>query len=432
MTAFCRYARVFLQVQILRGIFFITLAHFLNSTALRAVEGVVTNVDIMPSFTRDGQPGPSRYDAGPNGTAFVSGNFDHVGEIARYRLAKLNNHLAQDESFDPGLVMTNFLFARVRAMPDGGAVIVDSTRNSFYRFIRSRPDGSKDPNYVTPLIQLLTNGLSEPFLLVHTNGEVTFLGGIANEPTLGLVCRLRADGSLGQCIQPFFSDPASYYLGLAAQGEKLIVLGASRTNLASHVYNLVLVRLNYDLTPDETFTSPVLGDYKFFLLYFLSVERNGRIIVGSDRFMPDGAFDVQLERPPFTDSGTGLSLPDNRILTAAGELLDANGQFQKQLPFSGRKTLLSDDNTILSGGSYFRLRPTGPTTLEIPTGAPSNFQIIARGEPNQIVRLETSPDLRQWTEDAAITAIQFPVVTFTNRAPTSNTFFRLRVQGLTE
>jgi hypothetical protein len=79
-----------------------------------------------------------------------------VEGTARYRLAKLNNHLALDQTFDPGFVMTNFPAPRVRATPDGGAIIADGTSRQIYPLIRLRSDGSQDTGYVTPSIGMPT------------------------------------------------------------------------------------------------------------------------------------------------------------------------------------------------------------------------------------------------------------------------------------
>jgi hypothetical protein len=418
--------------------FILAVLFSLNSTPLRASNADVRAADETPSFTREGSPiRVARADAGPNGTAIVSGFFDHIGGTARYRLAKLNNHLALDQTFDPGFVMTNFPAPRVKATSDGGAIIADGTSREFHPLIRLRSDGSQDPAYITPSIGMPTNLLTEPYFLVNTNGEVTFLGGIVDKPSSGGVFRLRVNGSLDESIQPFSSNrfiAPFQLLGIAAQGPKFIVLGNTRTNQDGIPANrLVLVRLNYDLTVDESFTSVVFGRSYFFGSPFLFVERNQRIIVGSDRFTPDGAYDVRFEETPYSEYGYSISLPDNRFLTPAGELLDANGKLLKQVPLPGELlTLLSDDNTILCGQGYIRLRPVGPTTLEISSGALPNLQIVVSGEPNQLARLEMSLDLSNWTEIDEGSGIQSPTITFTNIAQFANAFFRVRVQGLTE
>lgn len=280
-----------------------------------------------------------------------------------------------------------------------------------------------------------TNLLTEPYFLVNTNGEVTFLGGIVDKPSSGGVFRLRSNGSLDESIQPFSSNPfiaPSQLLGIAAQGAKFIVLGITRTNEGEIPRRMVLVRLNYDLTVDESFTSILLGS-SFNESPFLFVERNLKIIVDSDRFTPDGAFDIRFQESPYSEYGYSISLPDNRFLTPAGELLDANGNLLRPVPLPGKLLArLSDDNTILCSQGYFRLRPVGPTTLKLSSGALPNLQIVVSGEPNQFARVEMLLDLSRWTEISAVSAIQSPTITFTNIVQFANAFFRVRVQGLTE
>jgi hypothetical protein len=279
-----------------------------------------------------------------------------------------------------------------------------------------------------------TNLLTEPYLVVHTNDEITFLGGMETDPRFGIF-RLRSDGSLDLTVPPFQTNnlvASGDLLGLASQGEDLIVLGFTRTNQGGWMQKrLVLFRLHHNLTQDDSFRPIVLGKYIFTPAFF--VERNGKITADFDRVTSEGSFELHWQSPFYSSYGPTISLPDGRILKSSGDIYDDKGQFLKQIKLPGRLgALLSDENTILCKDGYIRLKPSAPTTLDVLNDGTSDFKIIAHGEPNQIVILESSTNLSTWTQNAVVTAFQAPTLYFTKSISSSNVYFRARIQGLLE
>jgi hypothetical protein len=279
-----------------------------------------------------------------------------------------------------------------------------------------------------------TNLLTEPYLVVHTNDEVTFLGGMETDSRFGIF-RLRPDGSLDSTVPPFLTNnlvASGDLLGLASQGENLIVLGFTRTNEGGSMQkHLVLFRLHHNLTQDDAFRPTVLGRYIFTPAFF--VERNGKITADFDRVTSEGSFELHWQSPFYSSYGPTISLPDGRILKSSGDIYDDKGQFLKQIKLPGRLgALLSDENTILCKDGYIRLKPSAPTTLDVLNDGTSDFKIIAHGEPNQIVILESSTNLSTWTQNAVVTAFQAPTLYFTKSISSSNVYFRARIQGVLE
>jgi hypothetical protein len=444
-TLFCkrRFRKFYFRQQSITSVFVkihpilvsATVVFFLGVFRLSASGRNPASVDLLPAFTNESSESIFvQADAGPNGTAIVSGKFDHVGGVPRYHLAKLNSHLALDSEFEPGFVMTNLPAPRVRTTQNGGAILVDGSWQKPHSLIRLRPDGSRDFGYLTPSILMPTNLLTEPYLVVHTNDEITFLGGIETDSRFGIF-RLRPDGSLDSTVPPFLTNnlvASGDLLGLASQGENLIVLGFTRTNEGGWMQKrLVLFRLHHNLTQDDSFRLTVLERYVFTPAFF--VERNGKITADFDRFTSEGLFEMHWQSPFYSSYGPAISLPDGRILKSSGDIYDDNGQFLKHITLPGRVgAFLSDENTILCQGGYIRVKPSAPTTLEVLNDGSHDFKIIAHGEANQIVILESSPDLNTWTQNAVVTAFQAPTLYFTKSISSSNVYFRARIQGLIE
>jgi len=306
----------------------------------------------------------------PDGKLIVGGHFKSFAGCARRNIARVNSDGSCDETFDPGLVLTevfdivsdgittdgtNRLPLDVQALalqPDGKILVGVNGATGFlggaFRFskliLRLNANGSLDTSFDTAALNLGTNVYA---IAVQPDGKI-LVGGNFTYTSRGArvysLLRLDPNGALDPSFAlvegPSFNEPkeAGTVAALAVQPDGKIVIGGSFVHL-SGVDIINFARLNGDGSLDATFnatnastrraTSGISRGATFAAIF---VQPDGRILaggsLGSDestsvsgpgravaRFAADGTREASFSGSSILNQGTGLALqPDGKII----------------------------------------------------------------------------------------------------------------------
>jgi uncharacterized delta-60 repeat protein len=159
-----------------------------------------------------------------DGKIVIGGIFDHVGNHAANRCARLDPDGSLDTSFMPQIPGTTEVTA-LALQPDGRIVVASSTYGLAGYLSRYNADGSTDGNFQAPI---MNGGASA--LALQTDGKILLGGNFTQVNGYGLqeqrhyLARLNADGTIDTSFADWHADAPVRALLLQPDG-KLVVGG---------------------------------------------------------------------------------------------------------------------------------------------------------------------------------------------------------------
>ena len=272
-----------------------------------------------------------------NGKIIIGGKFDTVGDFVRYKIARLNSDSSLDPTFEIRTSGTNF-FTQINDVFNA----------------KVQPDGK-----------------------ILVSGSFSYsLGGVSKSNLV----RLNADGSIDATfsvnfpVNEFFTCCAGGQNKLAVLDDGKIIVGSSRNQTSQLSFPL---KLTADGTRDAAFNPTLYTAQNLLYIYDLSVQPDGRIIIGGRHDANGGApnaFIARLNPDGSTDQTFNIHEENGRIVSALALLPNGKVLFAKSSPFPSlikRSDVLrlnsdgSTDNTFNAGtGASDRIN----TILALPTG----------------------------------------------------------------
>jgi uncharacterized delta-60 repeat protein len=237
-----------------------------------------------------------------DGNVLIAGDFSSFNSVPRTNIARLTSTGSLDTSFDPGATIGgSFTYLNAVATEFNGEVLLG---------------GSFTGPASTNLARLNTNGTSDAAfmcesddtinaVIVQTNGAM-LLGGFFTEvdgSARSAVAQLSGDGVLDLAFKPVLAGELfSSVFALTLQKDGKIIVGGSFTNV-SGTTTTNLARLNTDGTPDTSFKKVSFGSGQLSsAIYATAVDGQGRILAGGDFGTVNGLVRSNLVR--FTRDGT--------------------------------------------------------------------------------------------------------------------------------
>jgi uncharacterized delta-60 repeat protein len=218
----------------------------------------------------------------PDQKIIAGGRFKAFNGKERQRIARLNTDGSIDLSFDPGPGFAGDVLA-VAVQPDG-KIIAGGNFETFNgitrRYIaRLNADGTLDATFNPPgsgLSDLVNCIIIQPDGKILIGGEFTNLNGVAR----GRVARLNTNGTLDPTFNPGlgFNQYGDAVYTLSVQADGKVIVGGDFTTFISTTVNRI-ARLNANGTLDASFVSGT-GFNVNTEVEATAVQPDGKIIVG--------------------------------------------------------------------------------------------------------------------------------------------------------
>ena len=379
-----------------------------------------------------------------DGKVIIGGSFTSIHGTNRNRIARLNGSGGLDTTFNPGSGANDYV-ASTAVQADGKVLVSGNFTivNGFSRnhIARLNTNGILDVTF-NPGTGANTNVYD---VAVQSDGKVVMLGPFTavNGTPRKYVARLNANGSLDTTFDPG-TGPDSFPYCLATPSDGRILIGGSFTTIAG-IARRNLARLNPDGSVDMDF-DPVNGPNASGI-YSLAAQSDGKVLVGGcftafngsprngiARVNGDGSVDGAFV--PLTPSDCCVQAiavqPDGKPLLAViitnwyGILrLNTDGAPDAafHLPSAVNPTTgagivwslgIQTDGRILMGGAFSaidgvqrayvaRLYGTSPVIFRNDGILASQFGFNVSGDLNQVIVLEASRDLLNWSPFATNT-----------------------------
>jgi uncharacterized delta-60 repeat protein len=215
----------------------------------------------------------------------IAGNFTLVDNIARERVARLNN----DGSLDRNYAVNTKIDAAIRALsvqPDGKAIIgghflkVDGSTtkhiarlNTVGHLDTSFQPGAGPDNAVIAIAQTFAGNPTNNLQRILIGGDFVTFDSVPRQR----IAMLNMDGTLDFNFDPG-TGPNSAVYAIAVQRDQKILIGGEFTSIAG-VPRSHIARLNTDGTLDTTFDP---GDGFDFAVRSLAIQADDKILVGGD------------------------------------------------------------------------------------------------------------------------------------------------------
>jgi uncharacterized delta-60 repeat protein/prepilin-type N-terminal cleavage/methylation domain-containing protein len=283
----------------------------------------------------------------PDGKVLIGGDFTHVFQVARNRIARLNADGEVDTAFNPGNG-TNHTVRAIAIRPDDGKIVVGGDFTTFnaatiwssanrLRIVYLNDDGSvyggtgaDTPPGATGTVSALA---IQPDGKVVVGGGFTSIEGLLRNRVARLNADFSADASFGAGLPGVVGDTNSDPSALALQSDGKIVIGGDFITVNGEP-RTGLARLNADGTLDSAF-NPVISATTEFSPFSrakvetLGIQSDGKIVIagwlnrvngvsrnGIARLNADGSLDTGFA-PPLGDSIWVQSItvqPDDTII----------------------------------------------------------------------------------------------------------------------
>jgi uncharacterized delta-60 repeat protein len=206
----------------------------------------------------------------PDGRILVSGDFTHVGGVARSAIARLNANGTLDTGFNPG---ANGAVYAMALQPDGKILaggtftaIGGGTRN---RMARLNANGSLDTSFTVDADGSVSAIGLVPDGSILIGGDFKYLNGLGEH---GHLARLHGNGALDESFAP---DLDASVATLVRQPDGKILIGGSFTRINGVTQNHIS-RLNADGSLDDKGFEASANDS----IMSLAVQSDGRILMG--------------------------------------------------------------------------------------------------------------------------------------------------------
>lgn len=268
-----------------------------------------------------------------DGKILVGGAFDHVNDVERQGLARLNPNGTLDPTFIPPLVSPGVTALAVQ--PDGKILVGGGFGlgpiGVYRSIVRLHQDGSLDTSFSLPASAVqcgdVVNAIAlEPDGRIIIGGFICFIG---NTQVNGLA-RLNPDGSLATALGGWITNSVTVR-SVAMQPDGKIIIGGE-FSLSGTVATRNLARLNADGTLDGTFNNS--GTNLSSTVNSVAVQSDGKILAA-------GSF-TSIGGVP--RAGIARLNPDGSVETAFAPSI---GAFQRILAM-----VLQSDGKILIGGAF--------------------------------------------------------------------------------
>jgi len=333
----------------------------------------------------------------PDGKIIVGGSFATISGVSRPRLARVKADGTLDTSFNPG---PNNSVNCVALQPDGKIL----TGGSFTRIAGQSRTGlallNTDGTLDTPF-----NPNCNPYVValgVQTDGKILAAGYFSSLGGKGRTYfgRLNADGTLDSSIDPCANGGVES-VGIQADGSMLLGGAFSWIGWAARNY---FCRLTNSGPATQSLT------YDGSTLAWLRGGTGPEAWASTFEYSPDGLSWISL--------GPGVRIPGGWQLT--GIFLPTNTAFRARGYITGGNN---------NGSSWYVETVSKPPLLisQIQSPATGPFGFNASGPAGQVVIIESSPDLKNWTPVQTNTLGATPI-TFTDSqsAMQPNAFYRAR------
>lgn len=356
----------------------------------------------------------------PNEKIVVCGTFKSFNDNIQNRVVRLNIDGTKDTSFNIGSGFPAQVYS-ISVQPDSKILIGGSFRafnGEFQKYIvRLNPDGSKDNTFTDgSLFNDLSSSVSIKTISLQSDGKI-IVGGYFKTGKIKNIVRLNPDGTkdtsfdIGNGLGLTSGNGMVNSIVVQADG-KILVGGSFNILEGTNNYISNLLRLNSDGTIDNSFTLYNSNTGFDKSIETISVQRDGKILVGGKfttfnnephknliRLNYDGTLDTsfELEGKSFDRIGgsdvQAIAIQSDGKILVGGAFTSFNGQFQ---PFfirlnhngardssfdikdgfnNGVKAIaIQSDNKILIGGAFasynstqsnFLIRLKGENTLNI-------------------------------------------------------------------
>jgi uncharacterized delta-60 repeat protein len=282
-----------------------------------------------------------------DGKILVGGSFTTYKGLTQNYIARLNIDGSLDSSFDIG---TGFgsIVSSIAIQADGKIIIGGSftTYNGSLRnrIIRLNVDGSLDSSFIVGTG--FNNNVTA--IKILTDGKILLVGGFTtyNGSTRNGIIRLNIDGSLDSSfIVGTGFDDLVYSIAVQSDG-KILVVGSFLT------YNGVsrnrIVRLNTDGSLDSTFVTGTGFNGPLFIVYYVAIQSDGKIIVGGNFTTYNGLTRNRIVR--LETNGVA----DKSFISFNTESSDGN---------AGITIKILSDGKILVGGNFTEIYKTPVSRL---------------------------------------------------------------------
>lgn len=275
----------------------------------------------------------------PDGKVLIAGSFTQVGTTTMHRVARLNADGTLDTSF--GNPQVNGEVYALALQSDGKVLIAGSftqVGTTPMKYVaRLNANGTLDTSFSDPQVEDFVYALAP-----QSDGKV-LIGGIfisVGETAMWRVARLNTDGSLDtsfgnpQVTYQNFGTPIVYTLALQSDGKVLI--GGNFDRVGGTTRDCV-ARLNSNGSLDTTFTDPGLGSWWGFCVHSLSLQTDGKIVMGGGfvltspipdyiaRLNNDGTRDTGFNNPQVNDRVTTTVLQSDGKILLGGYFTSVGG-----------------------------------------------------------------------------------------------------------
>jgi uncharacterized delta-60 repeat protein len=221
-----------------------------------------------------------------DGRIVVGGNFTRIAGRFRHGLARLNTDGTLDVAFDPnsganGQIRAIDIQADNKIIIGGSFTKVNTYFNTTAGFERKRlarlnANGSVDTNFNIDVSNVVRAIAIQSDGKILIGGNFSLVGGVER---IG-AARLNADGTLQVTFNPSL-DGAIYSIAIQNDGKALI---GGRLNMVGDSQRRNLARLNLDDTLDAAFNSNSVIEATPSMLYSISIQSDGNIIIGGSFF----------------------------------------------------------------------------------------------------------------------------------------------------
>ncbi|HLP77003.1 MAG TPA: hypothetical protein VK327_08795, partial [Candidatus Paceibacterota bacterium] len=257
------------------GHYTVVVSNSLGSITSAPAQLTVNGVAVDTGFDAgDGNNQVYAVVAQPDGKLLVGGGYTRIGGQPLNAFARLNADGSADTDFNPGFVGTTlssiaYLPDRSMLLGGGFSSLGGAARHDIGRLT---PDATADSSFTNSPTGWLSSLAVQADDTVFVGGYFTAFGG---QPHTNLA-RLSADGSVDGSFNPAANDIAYAFVTLPDKrilvgGWFTMVNGQPRTNLA---------RLNVDGSLDPTFTLDAASEEWSSLVFALTPQTDGKILVG--------------------------------------------------------------------------------------------------------------------------------------------------------
>jgi uncharacterized delta-60 repeat protein len=250
----------------------------------------------------------------PDGKIVVGGQFKSFAGCARSGIARLNADGTCDQTFDPGLALSDTgddvgAIVGTLALQADGKILVglrggtNAWHHGLYRF---NSDGTLDPKFNA---NLGGNGFPDiESIAVQPDGQILVAGAFLGQPngTFTTLARLNPDGSFDPSFVRMVhggATPTAAADVVALKPDGKIIVGGTIAFAGDDAFGaFVLARLNSDGTRDNAFHAPICQGS----VPALALQSDGKIVaVGGLTFIgSDGSCDASVRVARFNSDGT--------------------------------------------------------------------------------------------------------------------------------